>query len=397
MGELGTAAELSATTASLQQRTAPSVPRPRFAWNLGEVSGAIGDLGTFLPHIIGAVTVAGMAPAGVFASFGLFYLFAGAFYGLPIGVQPMKAASAALLIVPMAPAEVAGAGLILGAFFLAAGATGLVTRLARVMPPTVTAGIQLGLGLSLAALGVRLLREQLWLGLLVSGVTLLLLGNRRLPAAIAALAVGVGLAQATGTGAPWPALELGLHLPPLVLPSWHDLGRGARLAALPQIPLTLTNAVIVTAAVARQLLPERAGRVSERNLALSTGLGNLLAAPFGGYPMCHGAGGLAGHYRFGARTGTAPLLIGAAFLALGLALGDGAMGLLALVPAAVLGSLLFFSGVELALSSRLQRFEGGDLFAVLVVGAVSAASNPAVAFALGLPLAFGVRRGWIRF
>jgi hypothetical protein len=43
----------------------------RYAWNLHEVSGALGDLGTFLPHIIGAVTVVGMDPSGLFVGFGL--------------------------------------------------------------------------------------------------------------------------------------------------------------------------------------------------------------------------------------------------------------------------------------------------------------------------------------
>ncbi|MCA9877374.1 MAG: putative sulfate/molybdate transporter, partial [Thermomicrobiales bacterium] len=120
---------------------------PRFAWNRREIAGAVGDLGTFLPHIIGAVTVAGMAPTGVLASFGLFYLMAGVFYGVPIGVQPMKAASAVLLIVPMTPLQVAGAGVVIGAVFFLLGVTGLVTRLAAAIPATVAAGIQLGLGL----------------------------------------------------------------------------------------------------------------------------------------------------------------------------------------------------------------------------------------------------------
>ncbi|MEZ4562887.1 MAG: molybdate transporter family protein [Thermomicrobiales bacterium] len=372
-------------------------PLPRFAWNRREVAGAVGDLGTFLPHIIGAVTVAGMAPTGVLSSFGLFYLMAGLFYGVPMGVQPMKAASAVLLIVPMTPTQVAGAGIVIGAVFFVIGATGLVSRLAAAIPATVAAGIQLGLGLSLAGLGVRLLQEQLWLGLLISAVTVLLLGNQRLPAALVAVILGVVLAQATGTGAPIPHLTLGVHLPSLVRPTWEDLLRGTELAVLPQIPLTLTNAVVATAAVTRQLLPQRSGRVTERNLALTTGLGNLIAAPFGGYPMCHGAGGIAGHYRFGARTGAAPVLIGIAFLAMGILLGDSAFALLALAPPAVLGSLLFFSGIELAVSSRPQRFSGPDLFPFLVVAALSVTANPAIGFVTGMLWVFAFRRGWLRF
>ena len=385
------------TNLSGQESGEPAPALPRFAWNRREVAGAVGDLGTFLPHIIGAITVAGMAPTGVLSSFGLFYLMAGLFYGVPMGVQPMKAASAVLLIVPMTPLQVAGAGIVIGAVFFLIGITGLVSRLAAAIPASVAAGIQLGLGLSLAGLGLRLLQEQLWLGLLISAVTVLLLGNQRLPAALVAVGLGIVLAQVTGTGAPMPHLTLGLHLPSLVWPTWDDVLRGTELAVLPQIPLTLTNAVVATAAVTRQLMPQRAGRVTERNLAITTGLGNLIAAPFGGYPMCHGAGGIAGHYRFGARTGAAPVLIGIAFLAMGILLGDSAFALLAMVPAAVLGSLLFFSGIELAVSSAPHRFSGPDLFPLLVVAALSVTTNPAIGFVVGMLWVAGARRGWLHF
>ena len=111
--------------------------RPRFAWNIGEVSGSLGDLGTFLPHIVGAITVVKMDPTGILTTFGLFYAFTGAFYGVPMAVQPMKAASAAVLIEPMAPAAIAGAGLVIGAFFLVLGLTGVVSRLARALPGSI--------------------------------------------------------------------------------------------------------------------------------------------------------------------------------------------------------------------------------------------------------------------
>lgn len=102
------------------------------------MGGAFGDLGTFLPHVIAAITVVGMSPSGVLVSFGLFYLAAGALYGIPMPVQPMKAASAAVLVEAMAPAEVAGAGLVIGAFFLLAGASGFSTQLTRKVPASVS-------------------------------------------------------------------------------------------------------------------------------------------------------------------------------------------------------------------------------------------------------------------
>jgi predicted benzoate:H+ symporter BenE len=381
------------------RRQAPGDPpwfaRSRFAWNTGEVSGSLGDLGTFLPHIVGAITVVGMDPTGILTSFGLFYAFAGAFYGVPMAVQPMKAASAAVLIEPMDPGAIAGAGLVIGALFLVLGLTGVVSRLARVLPKTIAGGLQLGLGLSLAGLGLRLIESQIWLGLAISAVMLALMRYRRAPAALIAIVVGIAAGQLCGLAPPFPAVDFGLHLPHLAIPTWAQVIHGTEFAVLPQIPLTLTNAIIVTAAVSRQLFPKELHPVNERNLAITTGLGNLLAAPFGGYLMCHGAGGIAGHVRFGARTGTAPVLIGLVFVTLGIAFGPSGYALLKTIPNAVLGALLMFSGIELALSARIQEYEGDDLFLVLLMAAIGVAMNPAAAFAVGLPAAYAFKHGWV--
>ncbi len=375
----------------------PKFARTRFSGDVREVSGALGDLGTFLPHIIGAITVVGMGPAGILITFGAFYALTGAFYGLPIAVQPMKAASAAVLIEPMDPHAIAGAGIVIGLFFLVVGVTGLVEKLARVIPLTVASGLQLGLGLSLGALGIRMFADHPWIGISMSGFILVLLRFKRVPAALVAVAVGIALGQALGIAPPFPDIEFGIHLPALVIPTWAQIVHGTQYAVLPQIPLTLTNAIIVTAAVTRQLFPKEIHNVNERNLSITTGIGNLLAAPFGGYPMCHGAGGVTGHYRFGARTATAPVLIGVVFIAMGLFLGDAGFQLLKTIPDAVLGALLLFSGIDLALSAKPQQYKDADLFLVLLMAAIGVASNPAIAFAVGLPLAYMLRRGWVKF
>src|SRR5258707_15415320 len=88
----------------------------RIAWNrrpgafIKECSGACGDLGTFIPHAIGAMTVAGLAPAGVLFGFGAFLIATGLFYGLPLPVPPMKAISAVMLTDELRSGEVAAAG-----------------------------------------------------------------------------------------------------------------------------------------------------------------------------------------------------------------------------------------------------------------------------------------------
>ena len=374
----------------------PKFIRSRFGWSVGEVSGSLGDLGTFLPHIVGAITIVGMEPTGILTTFGLFYALSGAFYGVPMAVQPMKAASAAVLIEPMDPGAIAGAGLVIGAFFLVMGVTGVVSRLARILPGTIAAGLQLGLGLSLAALGVRLIEKQLWLGVAMGAFILALMRYPRMPVALVAVVAGIVVGQLLGIAPPLPVLDFGWHFPNLVIPSLAQVVHGTQNAVLPQIPLTLTNAIIVTAAVSRQLFPKELHPVNEHNLAITTGLGNLLAAPFGGYLMCHGAGGMAGHVRFGARTATAPVLIGLAFVALGIGFGSSGYALLRTIPDAVLGGLLMFSGLELALSSKPQNYRNGDLFLVLLMAAIGVALNPVAAFAVGLPLAYAFKRNWLK-
>jgi len=122
----------------------PTTPKRRF---LLECSGACGDLGTFIPHVTGAITVAGLAPAGVLFGFAAFLIATGLLYRLPLPVQPMKAISAVILTGGLRPGEVAAAGMIIGVVLLVLGITGWIGRLARAIPQSVSAGLQLGLGL----------------------------------------------------------------------------------------------------------------------------------------------------------------------------------------------------------------------------------------------------------
>src|SRR5438309_1253022 len=155
-------------------------PRRRF---LLECSGACGDLGTFIPHVIGAITVAGLAPAGVLFGFGAFLIATGLSYGLPLPVQPMKAVSAVILTDGLKPGEVAAAGMILGLILLVLGATGWIARLARAVPRSVSAGLQLGLGLLMGFLGLKLMLETPWIGFPALVLLFLLSRIPRCPAA----------------------------------------------------------------------------------------------------------------------------------------------------------------------------------------------------------------------
>ena len=362
---------------------------------VGELSGSIGDLGTFLPYVLGAISVGGFNPATIFTGFGLFYIFCGWFYGIPMAVQPMKVASAAVLIHNLTPGEVAAAGLIVGAVLLLLGLTGLIGFIGRITPQPVISGIQVGLGLSLAGLGVKLIMTEPLIGWPILALMLPLLKSRRFPAAIAAVLAGVALNFILHPGLPLPSISLGIHLPEISLPAAADFNRGFFLAALPQLPLTLANAVLVTTALSRELVGARAARVSDRNLCLTMGAANLVSAPLGGYMMCHGAGGVAAHHRFGGRTGYTSYIIGGALLAVGLFLGREGAGVFALIPEAALGCLLFYSGIDLA-SAAKHIEQRQDFYVILAVAALSLAINPAVAFAAGFILAKSLEKKWVQ-
>src|SRR4029077_11964390 len=90
--------------------------------------------------------------------------------------------------------------------------------------------------------------------------------------------------------------------------TWNDVLIGAVFLALPQVPLTLGNAVIAITEENNRLFPNRP--VSEAKIATSTGLMNIVSAGVGGVPMCHGAGGMAGDHYVGARDGGAATPVG---------------------------------------------------------------------------------------
>ncbi len=350
---------------------------PRFA--LREIAGALGDLGTFLPLVLGALVVAGMPAAGVLTAFGLAYLVTGAVYRAPIPVQPMKVSAAVLVTAAPGIDVITSAAVLLALVFLLAWASGLVERAAQAIPRIVTAALQAGLGLSLGWLALHhLTASPAFAAGLVTLLATLMLLRPGWPTTLIVLALGVVVGHWLGLqpAQPLPPPEPGL--PTLRVPSWSGMAEASLDIVLPQIPLTLTNAILVTAAVGREYFPH-AHRLSEGRLALTTGLSNLIAGPLGGMPLCHGAGGVAAHYRFGARTMWAPMGLGATLVLLGLTWGPSATAWLARIPEATLGTLLLVPALELIRSARPLGFAPRER-ALLAAGAALALWSPGIAF-----------------
>jgi SulP family sulfate permease len=363
--------------------SAASAPGPRY---LGDISGAFADLGTFLPLIVGMFAVARLDAVGVLVGFGLFALAVALIYRRPVPVQPMKVVAALVIAGGLSAADVAASGILLAAVLLLMTVTGLIGRLAQLIPETVMFGIQLGVGLHLAVAGSSLVVADPWPGVSALGFLLLFqLSRWRLLGVPLILAAGIAYAWSTGR-VDLAGLALGLHLPQWHWPALANFSVAATDVLLPQLALTLTNATLITAAIASDRFPQDRHRITPRNLAASTGGLNLLLAPFGSFPMCHGAGGLVVQYRFGARTGLAPALFGTSCLALGLLYGPGAADLLALIPLAVVGAMLAIAGVDLAMSSRLFDLTADRLLVVALIGLASIVGNVAVGFLVGLLL-----------
>ncbi len=372
---------------------------PRNRYDLAELGGAFGDLGTLIPFVVGYITILGLDPLGILLMFGVSQIAAGLYYRTPIPVQPMKAIGAAAIASggAVGAGAVAAAGLFTGAFWLVAAATGLVDRIARLASRPIVRGIMLGLGLSFMTDGIGMMRETPWLAAAGFALTLALLAWRRLPAMFALLLLGAAGAWLLDPEGARQAATLRPHLrlPHLVLGTvdWADLVVGATLLAIPQIPLTAGNAVIAIRAENNELFPDRP--VTDRLMALSQGIMNLAAAPFGGVPMCHGAGGMAGHVRFGAHTGGSLVMLGSLSVVLALFFADSVGALFQAFPRAVLGVILFFAGAELALAIRDVGENRGDVYVMLVVAGF-AMVNVGAAFAVGVVLALLVRHNWLR-
>ncbi|MGE4291962.1 MAG: putative sulfate/molybdate transporter [Desulfovibrio sp.] len=395
-------------------------------WSFGrrELAGSLGDLGTLLPLAVAMVMINGLDPVGLFFSVGLLYVLGGLYYDAPIAVQPMKVVGAYAVATAASAAQITSAGWIMAGLLLLLGLTGLVNLVTRLVPHGAVRGVQLSTGLLLMSKGVafmagtapfqvRLGLAEPWLavqGLPVPGLgvipvgvlagaallvlTLIFLDNARFPAALVVIAAGLLLGLLLGGGVNGNDLNLGLHLPaflPFGAPSRADLLWALPTLALPQLPMTLGNAVIANRDLSHELFPESRTRVSDRALCISMGLANVVAASFGGMPLCHGAGGLAAHYRFGARTNGANLYVGALFLVLALLFGAGVMSLAQLLPLFALGVLLFLAGGQLALTI-IDLKERDELFVALVVAAVAFGSNLAWGFAVGVSLGWVVRR-----
>jgi len=277
------------------------------------------------------------------------------------------------------PSMVYASGFGMGLVWILFALTGLVGWMAKVTPPSVIRGIQAALGVLLAIEAVKLLSTGWALGIVSVLIVLSLRKNRYAPAAVVLMILGIAIMFAKGEirniAAP------GLSFPPITTFTLQEVWNTFLLAGFAQIPLTITNATIATAALLSSYWPDKP--VTVRKLSWNQGIMNTILPFLGGMPMCHGAGGLAGQYYFGARTGGANIFEGIIEISFGLFLSASIAGLFSVFPEAIIGAMMFMVGIELMKFARGVHI-GKDLIPLGTTLIVSVSTNMAYGFLAGI-------------
>jgi len=383
--------------AEAQAKAGAVAAEPKNLYNRMEWAGAFGDVGTLIPFVVAYITIVKMPPLGLLFMFGITLLASGLYYRTPIPIQPMKAIGAAAIAGGISPAALYGSGLTTGLFWLLAGVTGMLRPIAKLATKPVVRGIMLGLGLTFMVDGVHRMTTAPVLAGIALVITYLLLTNPKFPAMFMLLIIGIVSAVIMDPKilSELAKIHIGFNLPVFSLPmiTWNDLITGTLLFTIPQIPLTLGNAVIAITAENNEHFPDRP--VTEKKIAISQGIMNLVSPLFGGIPMCHGAGGMAGHVRFGARTGGALVILGTILIVFALFFSDSVSIIFKIFPNAILGVILFFAGSELAIVVKDIGHKKADFYVMIIVAAV-AMWNMGVAFLVGVIMDNALRREWLK-
>jgi len=391
---------------------------PRYRFDRMEIAGSLGDLGTLLPIAIGMILINGLSPMGMLFSIGIYYILSGMYFGITVPVQPMKVIGAYAIATAMTPSQVLASAALMGLFLLIIGGTNAITLIGKYTPKPVVRGVQVSTGTLLMAQGVKfmigsskfqMMRQMaepyltiqnigpvavgIVIGIVGGILTLLLLENRKFPAGLVVILGGIFLGLVLGTHEGFDKLKIGIYFPELLpfgLPAGADVTFAFFALVLPQLPMTIGNAVIANADLSHEYFGKDSTKVTYRALTLSMALANLLSFVVGGMPLCHGAGGLAAHYRFGARTAGSNLMIGILFMALAVFLGIHALSVVYLLPMAILGVLLIFAGGQLALTI-IDMKKRKDLFVSLLMLGITLASNLAAGFLVGIVVAYALK------
>lgn len=306
----------------------------------------------------------------------MFQIIWGLYYGLPISVEPMKALTALVIAGALTPGELAVAGLLAGGVLLVAGVTSMLGHIERYVSQPVIRGVQIAVALLLLETGVQLSLDNLSLAFVAMGVAaVVIIGGYQRASALVVLCVGVVL-TIVQTGLPAPQVPtFTVTLPTLAAAS------AAFDETVAQLAMTIGNAAVATSLLLSDYYD---ADISSDDLATSMGVMNLFAIPFGTLPMCHGSGGVAGKYAFGARTAGANLILGGIYAVTAVL----AVGVVATFPLSMLGVVLVLIALELGRAG----FDTEHLSLTLGIGILGVVTNVGIAFVIGVLGSLAIER-----
>ncbi|MFC7167012.1 putative sulfate/molybdate transporter [Halospeciosus flavus] len=349
-----------------------------------ELTGALGDSVTVLPIVVSLALLTDVSLPHVLLGFGLFQVVWGTWYGLPISVEPMKALAALAIAGVLSYPELVVVGVGIGAALLFVGSTGTLARIEPYLSTPVIRGVQLAVAFLLLEAGADLAVANPTMAAVGAVVALgVAVAGFRRGATLVVLGIGFAVAAASA-GLPTVRVP---GVPPVSATAFSAVSLDDVLGAgAAQLAMTVGNAAVATSLLFDDLFE---ADVSADDLASSMGVTNLLAPALGGIPMCHGSGGLAGKYAFGARTGLANGLLGVGYVALAFVVGG---GFLVAFPMALLGVLLAVVAAQLGHSA----FETENLVLTGIVGVLGLLTNVGAALVVGIALDWGRRRWFSR-
>jgi MFS superfamily sulfate permease-like transporter len=320
-----------------------SLHRGGIKLSLKELGGALGDFGPLHPFFLSYVKLMGLEPSSILLVMGVCNIVIGAYYKLPLPIEPQKAIAIYALAHRWSPSIVYATAFGVGAIWIVISSLGLVKALSRYVPECVARGLQMALAFFFLKESLELIKDDLLLGGISLGIILLFsvsLLRERVPATLILFTFGIFLAVTTSV----TSMRFELYAPRIQLFDAGEVARGMSEVGFAQLFLTLSNAIIAT----RLAVNERFSRkIGDEQLAKNTGLMNILAAFLGCIPLCHGAGGFAAQYFYGARTGGAMIMEGLIELSTALLLSQLVVAVFSNFPSAIIGAMLLPSSIEL--------------------------------------------------
>jgi predicted benzoate:H+ symporter BenE len=322
--------------------TEEQTTKRRKKFTLREFGGAFGDWGTLIPFVIGYISIVGLKPTGIFLTLGITNIILGIRFNLPLPVQPQKTIGTVAISKNWTPNMVISTGFGTGVIWFLLGITKRLNKIVQRIPIISVRGIQLGLAFILGWAGITLFIDDLLLGFLSILIILLLIKNKPVPSAIILTLIGVLFLIFSGT-IELSEIKFGFPIFDFQLPTLQNFVLGMLYAGIAQLFLTLTNVMIATVVLIKDLFPQIEKNVDANILALNMGAMNLINPFLGGMPLCHGSGGLMAQYAFGARTGGSMILEGVMEIILGLFFSESLFLLFTNFPSSILGAMLIYT------------------------------------------------------